>query len=91
MSYTEVHSLLKLGRTFNPPQRFDASLGYGGQTWITESARIRRVDFRHGCSVLFWFDVVTDQCRVFLDAELAEIDGKLVIVRGYEIACSAWN
>lgn len=89
MSYTEVHSLLKLGKAGE--HRFQTRLGHGGRTWVTETQIVRQVDFHHGVSVVFWFDRITDQCRVFADATMAEIDGKLVMQGGLEIQPSELN
>lgn len=91
MSYTEVSDFLRAGPTFTGDGFFNAKLGYGGKTWITESAIYKRVEFRHGSTWLFVFDRVTEQVRVFLDGECGIVDGRIVVMSGFEFGPAEWN
>lgn len=91
MSYTEVHELLKLGKTFAPPNRFDTSNGYTSTTWFFETQIIKRVVFHDGVQLVFAMDRITEQCRVWVESELKMIDGKIVLEGGGEIGPAEWN
>lgn len=91
MSYTEVHELLKLGKTFAPPDRFDSGNGYSSTTWIFPTQIIKRVVFHDGVQLVFVFDSITKQCRVFVESKVKIIDGKMFVEGGGEIGPAEWN
>jgi hypothetical protein len=88
VSYTECRTLLKLGNTQSRFSTVDCTVKI---IFRTETQLVRQVEFAGGCSMLFCFDMITNQCRVFIDAELGEENGNLVLVSGGEIGPSAWN
>lgn len=91
MSYTEAHTLLTLGKSLDEPKRFSADDCTNEIVARSETQLMRLVTFASGVNLLFWFDRITDQCRVFADVELGVVDGKLVIVDGIEIGPGEWN
>lgn len=91
MSYIEVEDFLNAGPTMDGERFFNAKLGHGGKTWITEAAIIKRVDFAQGATWLFWMDRATEQVRIFLNGSVEEINGKLMLFAEYEYAPGEWN
>lgn len=92
MSITEVDQLLKVSVGHSPCRMaFSLRQGFGVKTWNNGTCIITAVTVHPGCSITFWTDLITQQCRVFVDSELKAHEGKLLLDGGGEIAPPEWN
>lgn len=89
MSYVEVQHLLAVGFVSETGhRRLPRDLC---KTWRTDTTWIRFLLLHGEVPIVTWVDRLTDQCRFFIDAEVVEIDGKVMITRGFEVGPPEWN
>lgn len=91
MSYTEIRGLLKLNRAGLALQRRSADDCDVDVVYQSPTQRVTLVHFYGGCSMVFSSDIVTEQCRAWIDSEVAIEGGEIVLTGGGEIGPPEWN